>query len=311
MIHPLIQDGDRTVRCGQVGDGVLGQDCNSVRGDHLRDSVVDLRVNMIGAAGKDDALDMVFFHEFQDFLTFFADIKAGLFELFPTGDTGGADLLCGDLTAELFFHGIRDGVNTGKCHKGIAELHFAVGDLLHVVADILRIGGDDRAVVMVVRGGKFRPLVEEGRIEDKVNALLDQPHDMSVSDLGRIAGRLTGDGFNAHLVDLVRRERGEDDSVSELCKESCPERIVLVHVQNAGNADGSAVCLVLCERTVAEDPAQLVLIEIGHVVLCRFLAETALTAVAGDEQALLGGRGGAGFLRSCVFIDPAFPCFLI
>ena len=301
MIHPLIQDGDRPVRGGQVGDGILRENRDTVGGDHLRDSVVDLRIDVVGASRQNDSLDMVFLHEFKDFFALFADIYAGLLKLLPAGLAGGADLLSGDIGAELSLHSFRDGADAGKGHERIAEFHFAVRDLLHVIADVFRIGGDDRAVVVVVRRGKLCALIEEGRIENKIHPFFDQPHDVSVSDLGRIAGGLAGNRLYAHLVDPVCRERRENYAEAQLREENSPEGIVLVHVQDTGNTDSASGRLIRGKRMVAEDPAEFVFVEVGHVVLRGFFAQAPLTAVAGDEQALLSGLmlpegfiGGAG-----------------
>ena len=313
MIHPLVQDGDRTIRCGQVGDGVLGEYSYTVGGDHLRDAVVDLRVNVIGTACKDNALDMVFLHEFQDFLSLFANISAGLFEFLPAGDAGLTDFLGGNLSGKFLFHGIGDGAHAGESHEGVAEPDLSFRDLLDVIADVLRIGGDDRAVVVVVRGGKLRALIEQGGVEDEVNALFNEPHHVTVRNLGRVARGLAGDGFNSHLVDPVCGQGREDHAVTEFCEEGRPEGVILVHIQYTGDSDRSPVCLTGREGTIAEYPAQLIFIEVGHIVLCRFLAQAPLAAVAGDKQALLGLRGMAAFRGGglILFVLSEFPVFLL
>ncbi len=83
----------------------------------------------------------------------------------------------------------------------------AVGDLLHIVLDILRIGGDNGAVVVIACLGEFVSLIEESRVENKVGLLLHEPLDVTVGQLGRVALGLTGDGLDTQLIKLVGRGR--------------------------------------------------------------------------------------------------------
>ena len=46
---------------------------------------------------------------------------------------------------------------------------------LHVVFDIFRVGGDDGAVVVVPGPGHLIPLIRNAGIEDKWDALFDEP----------------------------------------------------------------------------------------------------------------------------------------
>ena len=89
------------------------------------------------------------------------------------------------------------------------KIHFPVYDRIHVVLDILRVGGHDRAVVVVVGLFKFIPLVRNRRIENVFYAFVDQPLDMSVGKFRRIALGFTWDGLDAQLVDLSCGSRRE------------------------------------------------------------------------------------------------------
>ena len=303
MIHPLVQNDDGPFRAAKMGDGVLGQDGDPVGVDHFRNTVVDLGINMVGASGQDDALDMVVLHILQDPLAFLTDILTDLVKLLPARRCRVRDL-SGRNIPEFPDQGLCDRVQAGKSHEGIAETDLTAADLLHVVADVLRIGGDDGAVVMVVRSPDFLPLIEKGRIEDEVHAPVDQPHDMAMGDLGRIAGGFTGNGLNAHLIDPVRGQRGQDDPESQPGKEGIPERIVLIHVQDSGDAHRTSVGVIFAERAVAEGPLQLVLVDIGNAVAGQLFAQASFTAVAGyiftaagevvDGQAAVVGAAAAG-----------------
>ena len=56
MVHPLVRDNERALSIGQMGDGILGEDCKAVGGDELRNTMVDLRVYMVRTAGQHDAV---------------------------------------------------------------------------------------------------------------------------------------------------------------------------------------------------------------------------------------------------------------
>ena len=78
-------------------------------------------------------------------------------------------------------------------------------------------------------------------------------------------------------------QRRENHLVFQAGKKGCPERIILVDVQNAGNADGSANRLLAGQRLIPEEPAELVLIHIRDAVVCFLKAKSSFTAVSGNE----------------------------
>ena len=107
---------------------------------------------------------------------------------------------------------------------------------------------------------------------------------MAVGKLGRVADGLGGHGLDAGLVGLAVGLVGEHDAEAELGKERVPERVVLVHVERARDADGAARGLVGVEHRAVEEKLVLVLKEVRRVVLCALAAAGALlAAVAGDE----------------------------
>ena len=61
VVHPLVKYDQRAFYLMQMGDGVLGQNGKSVGCDQFRNTVVDLRVNMIWTAGKYDTTAVVVF----------------------------------------------------------------------------------------------------------------------------------------------------------------------------------------------------------------------------------------------------------
>ena len=112
------------------------------------------------------------------------------------GDAKFLFKFCGQLASQDLF--------AGKCHERVQEPDLFFGQLLHIVLDVLGIGGDHGAVVMIAGLRLFIPLIRNAGIKDGPDALGDEPGYMSVYDLGRITFRLAGNGFDAQFVDLSR-----------------------------------------------------------------------------------------------------------
>ena len=83
------------------------------------------------------------------------------------------------------------------------EFHLAVYDGVDIILNILRIGGNNRAVIVIVSLLKFISLIGNTGVENTVYSLINQPLYMAVGQLGRIALRLTGNRFNPQLINLA------------------------------------------------------------------------------------------------------------
>ena len=83
---------------------------------------------------------------------------------------------------------------------------FLLVDLADVGLDDLRIIGDDWAVVVVV-ADLLVEVVAEAWIENKIHVLLQQPFNVTVDELGRIADRVRRDGVLPLCEELLRAER--------------------------------------------------------------------------------------------------------
>ena len=116
--------------------------------------------------------------------------------------------------------------------------------LVHVILNILRIRGNDRAVVMVDCIREFVSLVRNTRVENKFHTVSKQPGHMSVGKLGRITLGFTWNGLNTQLINLSGGGRRKHYLIFQLSKEGIPERIVLKHIQNAGDTYLSTHCLI-------------------------------------------------------------------
>ena len=249
--------------------------------------MVDLRVDMIRPAGQYDAAFMVFFHKAQNFFAFPAHILSGLRKLNPC--ILGSVYYCSDREL-LEFSGERGGncLQIAKGHERIAEQDVAASNLFYIILDVLRVGSNDRAIIMVIGFVKLVTLVEKGRIEDKVYFLTDQPGHMSMRQFCGITFRFTGNGLYTQFIDLTVRTGREHDTKAQLREEGEPERVIFIHIQNARNADCTSFGLVGSQRFIGKEPFQLIVVEIRHTVFGTGFADTTLTAVAGDVLASSG-----------------------
>ena len=105
---------------------------------------------------------------------------------------------------------------------------------------------------MVVRIFEFIALIEQRRIEDKLNTLTDQPGHMTVRQLRRVTLGFTGDGLNTELVDLTIGAGREHHAVAQFGEKCEPERIVLVHIQYSGDTDHTSGSLVGIQGFIGE-----------------------------------------------------------
>ena len=106
---------------------------------------------------------------------------------------------------------------------------------------------------MVVGILKLISLIKKRRIENKVHFLVYQPVYMSVGQLGRITFRLTGNGFNAQLINFPVGDGGEDYPVPQLREEGEPEGIIFIHIEDPGNSHTSAFGLVCRKRLISKN----------------------------------------------------------
>ena len=74
MVHPLVDDSDRSHEHSRSCHGVFSENGKAERIDHLRDAVIDLRIDVIRSAGKDYTLDALLLHLLEDSVTFSPDI---------------------------------------------------------------------------------------------------------------------------------------------------------------------------------------------------------------------------------------------
>ena len=145
-----------------------------------------------------------------------------------------------------------------------------------------------------------------------------------MDQLGRIALRFTGNGFNAQFVELSGGLGREHHMVAQLLKENRPEGEVLKHVEDPGNPHRAPVCLVQGQGFVVKHAVVLIVKEIGNLLLGLLKSKSPLAAVARDKAAsapklvdgehtvvvaaLAPGHGG-GVLKGNDLIQGQHGCF--
>ena len=159
-------------------------------------------------------------------------------------------------------------------------------DLIHVVGDDLGVRGHDRAVVVIRLLRILYSFIVDARVEDELLSVLRQPLDVPVDDLRRIARCVGRNRIHSQFIDGLAGLRRENDSVAELRPEGKPERIVLIHVQDARDAHFSSGSILCVERFVLEQPFEFILVEIRELTVGRFrFAFSLFAAVSGDQTA--------------------------
>ena len=185
MVHPLIVDTQWTFQGRQMGDGIFRQHGYPVGIDQIRNAVVNLRVDMVGTSCQYDAVASGLLQVFQCFFSLAHDIPPLILLLLPCQMGGFSDFLIGNV-GKFRNQTLRQNLFTGKGQEGIAKENGIIVQLVHVIFDIFRIGGNDGAVIMVDGIFKFHPLIGYAGVEDEFHPVADQPGHMTVGQLGRI-----------------------------------------------------------------------------------------------------------------------------
>ena len=309
VVHPLVRDDERTLHLAEMGDGILGQHREVVARDQLRDTMVDFRIHVVRTTREHDPAVAGLLHPAEGFLTLLLHILMRTLELCPGLMRRRADLLLGEvpllkLLADLFKGELADRTDrildavrmdedlhelvcadllVRQCEERFHEEDGVVLQVLDVIDDVLRIGGDHRAVVVIAGIRRLVPLIWDARVPDELLAVLHQPLDVTVCDLRRIALGLGRDRLDAELVDLTCAGRGQHGPELQLTEEGRPERIVFVHVEDARDTHLATLGEIDRERLVIKHALHLISEEVRNVRLRLRLSEATLTAVTGDE----------------------------
>ena len=229
MVHPLVIDTDRTLNRYQMGNGILRENCHSIAVDQIRDTMVNLRVNMVRTACQNDTPAACLLQILKRLLTLFLNVLMYGSHFLPCLVSGFLHLRFRDIRENLgqsFCNDLLRGQGQERIHKGNGR----IVKLVHIVLDILCIRGNDGTVVMVDCIREFISLVRDTRVENEFHTIFDQPGHMSVGKLGRIALGFAWNGFNAQLINLSGGGRRKHYLIFQLSKEGIPERIILKHI---------------------------------------------------------------------------------
>ena len=156
---------------------------------------------MIGPPRQHDAGPPVILHPLQGAFPLCAHIRLGAQLLRPGRVNGLAGFAGSDAEAVLkeMCQPVCRYLFAGQRQEGLEEPHPV--DILHVVGDVFRVGDHHGAVKMILRAGVLLMFIKDAGVENCFYALIDQPLDMPVRQLGGVAFALRGNGLHAQLVD--------------------------------------------------------------------------------------------------------------
>ena len=112
MVHPLVIDTQGAFNRCQMRDRILCQYGNAVGVDQVRDTVMDLRINVVWPSGQHDAASSCLIQIAESLLTFPANIFPALGHFFP-GGMGSVRYFCGGNVFKLFQQPLCDGILIG------------------------------------------------------------------------------------------------------------------------------------------------------------------------------------------------------
>ena len=276
----------------QLADRILGEHHHAQRADRLGNAVVDLGVDVVRTASQHDAAAVVFLHVRQGAQALLLHVVLEDLVLGVGGLDGLLRLLAGHVRPRELLHDALD----HQLVVGQVEVRPHVADALfaqfgHIGADDHRIVGHHRAVVVVVGVVDQVLLVAHARVENRLHALAEQPLDVAVHQLGRVADVLGGDRLDARFEQFMAGTPGDHDLEAQRGEQREPERIVLIHVEHARDADLAAGGLLVGEPAVGEAPLVLVVVQVRPVGTLLLGVAAAFAAVAGHVARAVGECG--------------------
>ena len=299
MVHPLVDDANRTLGLYQVRERILGKDRKAEARDKLGQGVVDLGVVVVRTAGEHNAVAAVVLDPLKSLLAHGLDVLVETRIGLKGSVDGGIDLGARDL-------GTAHAAATGLCightvdgehlvqtalelslvvigHKRVQELDVLLADLIDVERQRRGVAHDDGAVVAVASGRILLALPAHARHPDEVDIAVDEVHHMAVAHLCRVAHALGRHGLDARLVGLFARLVGQLHAKAQARKERVPEGVVLVHVERARDTHSAAGGLVGTQDLAVKEQLVFLFEEVGGLGLLLFVAGTLLAAVTGNE----------------------------
>ena len=201
MVHPLVIDTDRTFNFCQMRNRILRKHRNTITIDQIRNTMVDLRINMVRTTCKNNSSSAGIFKILKSLLALRLYILTHLCKLFPCRMCCCFYFISRDILKHLYQTVCQNCLRC-KCHKRIHKPNIRVLEFIHVILDVFCIGSNDRAVIMIDCIRKLITLIRHARIENKFHAFFDQPADMSMCKLCRITFGFTRNRLNTQLINL-------------------------------------------------------------------------------------------------------------
>ncbi|MNI02461.1 hypothetical protein D3C73_553380 [compost metagenome] len=287
MVGPLVDHAHFPFTAVQMADRILGQHGQTHARNHLGDAVVNLGICMVGMAAEQNPFGPAMGKELQRFFAFVPQIGFGPLSFGKSCLHGSGNLFLRDIHEGLHQNpGQRRNIIEGQ--ERAHERYVFFFQPIHVVADHFGIRGHHRAVEVVLRGVVFLLLVYNGRIKDEIDAFAKQALHMAMGHLRRIADGFRRNGVHSALIELLAGLRRQHRPVTQCGEKGMPERIVLEHVHGPRNTNGPPLRLLHRQPLIIKKPFIFVLHQIRQCILLFFASGPALTAVAGDMEALVG-----------------------
>ena len=175
-IHWSLTRSGRSTWC-QMGNRILCEHCHTIAVDQIRDTVMDLRVNMVRTAGKNDAPSAVSPSYTEVFPRPFSAYRPYVLQPVPPmqlvqrllisfsmpeyPENSSVRRLCNDLFRLV------------RARNGFIKVMDRIVKLVHIVFDIFCIRGNDRAVVVVDCIREFISLVRNTRVENEFHTIVE------------------------------------------------------------------------------------------------------------------------------------------
>ena len=205
VVAPLVDDLQASFLHGDMVDGVLGEDGQFVRLYHLGDAVVDLRIDMIGTPREKDGVLARLLDAVENPLSVVAHILPVLRDLCVAGIHGGGDLFLADALdfSELLGQTLDHALAVVDRKERLEEADILLAQDVHVAANILGVGRNDRAVEVVCpAAGLVVHIVRLAGVEYRRDALFDEIDDVPVRELCGVAERVRRDRRHALIKEL-------------------------------------------------------------------------------------------------------------
>ena len=283
MIGPLIQHAQLPSGASIQGQAVLGEHIKAIGSHHFGNTMVDLRIDMIGATRQNNSLSALFFHIGKKLRSLFPDVlfcphlfgKGQMYRPFylPFGNVPFFLADCRQALDQrlLPFEG----------EEGMNIAHIPCKHILQIVPDIFGVGNDHRAVVLVLGTGVLLVLIEHTGMENGFYPFVDQPLDLPVSKLGRITLRFGGNAIHTQLVNLPAGIGRKHHSEAQFSEECGPEGIVFIDIQNSRYADRSPGRILFLQRRIVKNSLLLVLKKV-FALFASPSSDALFAPVAGD-----------------------------